>query len=161
MASKDINKSIEKIIKEYKNEILTYESIIKIFSRAPTLTMVKKILAQAQLFNVILLSSKELAKRLNKKEAKRKQEAREKLKNIANSSEFDLLRNKEQLEWSRSDSPVRMYLREMGKVNLLTKEEEIEISKLMEQGEDAILDAICSVPYLVDFILEYKDPLIN
>ena len=161
MAVKDINKSIEKIIKEHKDDILTYESIIKIFPKAPTATIIKKILAQAQLFNVTLLSSKELAKRLNEKEAKRKKDAREKLKHASESEQFNLLKDKEQLEWSRSDSPVRMYLREMGKVNLLTKEEEIEISKLMEQGEDAILDAICSVPYLVDFILEYKEPLVN
>jgi RNA polymerase primary sigma factor len=161
MAAKDINKAIEKIIKEHKDDILTYESLIKIFPKAPTATVIKKITAQAQLFNVTLISSKELAKRLNAKEAKRKAEAREKLKNAAEGEQFDLLKDKEQLEWSRSDSPVRMYLREMGKVNLLTKEEEVEISKHMERGEDAILDAICSVPYLVDFILEYKEPLVN
>lgn len=161
MAVKDINKSIEKIIKENKDDILTYESLIKIFPKAPTSILVKKILAQAQLFNTTLISSKELAKRLNKKEAKRKVDAREKLKNATDGEQFDLLKDKEQLEWSRSDSPVRMYLREMGKVNLLTKEEEVDISKNMEQGEDAILDAICSVPYLIDFILEYKEPLVN
>ncbi|MFZ9659706.1 MAG: RNA polymerase sigma factor RpoD [Arcobacteraceae bacterium] len=161
MAVKDINKSIEKIIKENKDDILTYESLIKIFPKAPTVILVKKILAQAQLFNTTLISSKELAKRLNKKEAKRKIDAREKLKNASDGEHFDLQKDKEQLEWSRSDSPVRMYLREMGKVNLLTKEEEVDISKSMEQGEDAILDAICSVPYLIDFILEYKEPLVN
>ncbi len=161
MAVKDINKSIEKIIKENKDDILTYESLIKIFPKAPTSLLVKKILAQAQLFNTTLISSKELAKRLNKKEAKRKVDAREKLKNATDGEHFDLLKDREQLEWSRSDSPVRMYLREMGKVNLLTKEEEVDISKNMEQGEDAILDAICSVPYLIDFILEYKEPLVN
>jgi RNA polymerase primary sigma factor len=52
-----------------------------------------------------------------------------------------------------------MYLREMGQIPLLTKEEEIEISKKIEMGEDIILDAICYVPYLIDFILEYKEPL--
>ena len=161
MAVKDINKSIEKIIKENKDDILTYESLIKIFPKAPNSALVKKILAQAQLFNTTLISSKELAKRLNKKEAKRKVDAREKLKNATDGEHFDLQKDKEQLEWSRSDSPVRMYLREMGKVNLLTKEEEVDISKNMEQGEDAILDAICSVPYLIDFILEYKEPLVN
>jgi RNA polymerase primary sigma factor len=161
MAVKDINKAIEKIIKENKDDILTYESLIKIFPKAPTSVLVKKILAQAQLFNTTLISSKELAKRLNKKEAKRRIDAREKLKNATDGEQFDLLKDKEQLEWSRSDSPVRMYLREMGKVNLLTKEEEVDISKNMEQGEDAILDAICSVPYLIDFILEYKEPLVN
>jgi RNA polymerase primary sigma factor len=54
-----------------------------------------------------------------------------------------------------------MYLREMGQIPLLTKEEEIELSKKIELGENIILDAICSVPYLIDFILDYKQPLIN
>ncbi len=161
MATKDINKLIENEIKEHKDDVLTYEKLIKIFPKAPTATLVKKILAQTSLYNVKLLSSRELAKLLNEKERKKKQAAREKLKNGQADEEFDLLKSKEQLEWSRSDSPVRMYLREMGKVNLLTKEEEVEISQLMEQGEDAILDAICSVPYLIDFILEYKEPLVN
>ncbi|MGB2553790.1 sigma-70 factor domain-containing protein, partial [Campylobacter sp. MOP51] len=59
------------------------------------------------------------------------------------------------------DSPVRMYLREMGQISLLTKDEEVEISKKIELGEDIIIDAFCSVPYLIDFILDYKEPLIN
>ncbi len=54
-----------------------------------------------------------------------------------------------------------MYLREMGQIPLLTKEEEIEISKKIEGGESIIIDAICSVPYLIEFILDYKEPLIN
>ena len=87
-------------------------------------------------------------------------EQREKLIE-AEDDEFDLLKNKELLEWSRSDSPVRMYLREMGQIPLLTKDEEIEISKRIEMGEDIILDAICYVPYLIDIILEYKEPLVN
>ena len=158
---KDINKAIEKIFKEHKDDTLTYEKLIKIFPKAPTSNLVKKILAQSQLFNVTLISSREQAKRLNKLEYKKKEDARIKRQEHPDNEEFDLLKNKELLEWSRSDSPVRMYLREMGKVPLLTKEEEIEISQSMEKGEDTILDAICSVPYLVDFILEYQEPLVN
>ncbi len=161
MATKDINKAIEKIFKDNKDEVLTHEKLIKIFPKAPTSALVKKILAQKQLFNVTLISSREQAKRLNEIEFKRREDARIKRQENPDSEEFDLLKNKELLEWSRSDSPVRMYLREMGKVPLLTKEEEIEISQSMEKGEDTILDAICSVPYLIDFILEYKEPLVN
>ncbi|MBY0541593.1 MAG: RNA polymerase sigma factor RpoD, partial [Campylobacterales bacterium] len=107
-----------------------------------------------------VISSQEQAKRMNAEEAKKRKELREKL--IENEDDvYDLLKNKELLEWSRSDSPVRMYLREMGQIPLLTKEEEIEISKRIEMGEDIILDAICYVPYLIDFILEYKEPLVN
>jgi len=158
---KDINKVIEKTFKDHKNSTLTYEMLIKDFPKAPTAAVVKKILAQGQLFNVTLISSKEQAKRLNVIAYQRKEDARIKRQEAEDGEVFDLLKNKELLEWSRSDSPVRMYLREMGKVPLLTKEEEIEISQSMEKGEDTILDAICSVPYLIDFILEYKEPLVN
>ena len=160
MNAKDLNKAIEQTVKEHKDSILTYEQIIKIFPKAPTVTNVKKLIALIQLYNVTLISSQEQAKRMNAQEAKKRRELREKL--IENEDDvFDLLKNKELLEWSRSDSPVRMYLREMGQIPLLTKEEEIEISKKIETGEDVILDAICYVPYLIDFILEYKEPLVN
>ncbi|WP_198306240.1 RNA polymerase sigma factor RpoD [Arcobacter vandammei] len=160
MSTKDINKVIEQLIKEYKDSVLTYEKIIKIFPKAPTGATIKKILALVQLYNVTVISSQEQAKLLNDEEAKKRREQREKLIE-AEDDEFDLLKNKELMEWSRSDSPVRMYLREMGQIPLLTKDEEVEISKRIETGEDIILDAICYVPYLIDFILEYKEPLVN
>jgi len=159
--TKDINKLIEKTFKENKDGVLTHEKLILLFPKAPTSAIVKKIIAQKQLFNVNLVSSREHAKKLNELEYKRKEDARIKRQENPENEEFDLLKNKELLEWSRSDSPVRMYLREMGKVPLLTKEEEVEISQNMERGENTILDAICSVPYLIDFILEYKEPLVN
>ena len=158
---KDINKAIEKIFKDNKDNILTHEELIVLFPKAPTAAITKKIMAQKQLMNVDLMSSREQAKRINQLEYQKKEEARIRRQEANEGEEFDLLKNKELLEWSRSDSPVRMYLREMGKVPLLTKEEEIEISQSMEKGENTILDAICSVPYLIDFILEYKEPLVN
>lgn len=158
---KDINKAIEKIFKDNKDNILTHEELIVLFPKTPTAAITKKILAQKQLFNVDLMSSREHAKRINELEYQKKEDARIRRQEASEGEEFDLLKNKELLEWSRSDSPVRMYLREMGKVPLLTKEEEIEISQSMEKGENTILDAICSVPYLIDFILEYKEPLVN
>ncbi|NVJ54258.1 MAG: RNA polymerase sigma factor RpoD [Campylobacteraceae bacterium] len=160
MSAKDLNKEIEQTVKEYKDSVLTYEKLIKIFPKAPSVANVKKLLAFIQLYNVTLISSQEQAKRMNAEEAKKKEDLRNKMKEN-DEDVFDLLKNKELLEWSRSDSPVRMYLREMGQIPLLTKEEEIEISKKIEMGEDIILDAICYVPYLIDFILEYKEPLVN
>ncbi len=160
MSAKDLNKVIETTVKEYKDSILTFEKLIKIFSKAPSSANIKKLLAFIQLYNVTLISSQEQAKRMNAEEAKRKEDLIKKMKEN-DDDVFDLLKNKELLEWSRSDSPVRMYLREMGQIPLLTKEEEIEISKKIEMGEDVILDAICYVPYLIDFILEYKEPLVN
>ena len=122
MSVKDINKVIEVLVKDYKDSVLTYEKIIKIFPKAPSGPNIKKLLALIQLCNVTVISSQEQAKRMNAEEAKKRRELREKL--IENEDDvYDLLKNKELLEWSRSDSPVRMYLRGMGQIPLLTKEE--------------------------------------
>jgi len=110
---------------------------------------------------VCLYTSSEHAKKLNDKEAEARRSAQRKMLENNESDKFDILKEHELLEWSRSDSPVRMYLREMGQIPLLTKEEEIEISKKIEGGESIIIDAICSVPYLIEFILDYREPLIN
>ena len=161
MAAKDINKRLEEFFKEHKDGYVTYEQIVELFERQPTLAQAKKILALKQKYNVDIITSGEAAKRLNIEEKAKKEEERRKLTEEELAEEFDLTKDKELLEWSRSDSPVRMYLREMGQIPLLTKEEEIELSKKIELGEDIILDAICSVPYLIDYILDYKEPLIN
>ena len=108
-----------------------------------------------------LLSSSEAAKKLNIEDQIKSQEERKKIIDDELEDEFDFAKERELLEWSRSDSPVRMYLREMGQIPLLTKEEEVDLSKKIELGESTILDAICSVPYLIDFIYDYKDALIN
>ena len=161
MATKDINKRIDEIFNTCKKgDILTFEDIAKEFERQPTLVQSRRILKLSKKTKIRVVSSSEYAKYLFEKEKKRIALAR---KNAANNSdeEFDFLKEKELLEWSRSDSPVRMYLREMGKIPLLTKEEEVFLSREIEAGEDIILDAICSVPYLIDYIINYKEPLLN
>ena len=159
--AKDINKKLEEFFAEHKNGYVTYEQLAELFERQPTLAQAKKILGFQKKYNVDIITSGEAAKKLNIEEKARKEEERKRLSEEELAEEFDLTKDKELLEWSRSDSPVRMYLREMGQIPLLTKEEEIELSKKIEMGENIILDAICSVPYLIDFILDYKEPLIN
>ena len=162
MSVKDLNKHLETLFSEHKSKnCLTYETIVDPFDKQPTLAQAKNILKLAQKYKICLFTSSEHAKMLNQQEAAAKRAAQLKYIEEASGDEFDILKQHELLEWSRSDSPVRMYLREMGQIPLLTKEEEVEISKRMEMGEGIIIDAICSVPYLIDFILDYKDPLIN
>src|SRR5690606_949464 len=54
--------------------------------------------------------------------------------------------------YGRSNDPVRMYLRKMGSVALLTREREVEIAKRIEDGEIAVLDAILDSPIAVQEI---------
>ena len=162
MAVKDINKKIDEIFKNCKKgDLITYENLAKEYDKQPTAVQSRRIYKLSKDTKINLVTSSEYAKFLSADEKKKRAIAREKSA-IENDEEgFDFLKEKELLEWSRSDSPVRMYLREMGKIPLLTKEEEIYLSREIESGEDVILDAICSVPYLIDYILNYKEPLLN
>ncbi len=162
MTAKELNKAIDTFFSEHKSkDCATYESLIELFEKQPTVSQSKNIFKLATKNKVCLYTSSEHAKKLNDKEAQARRNAQRKMLESNDSDKFDILKEHELLEWSRSDSPVRMYLREMGQIPLLTKEEEIEISKKIENGESIIIDAICSVPYLIDFILDYKEPLIN
>jgi RNA polymerase primary sigma factor len=162
MASKDSMKKIEALFQsKKKGDVVTLENIAKEFNKQPTAAQAKKIHKLATDAKVEVVSASEYAKYLTAKEAKKRDDARKKLTEGDTEGEFDLHKEKELLEWSRSDSPVRMYLREMGKIPLLTKEEEVDLSMRIEEGEDIIIDAICSVPYLIGYILNYKEPLLN
>jgi RNA polymerase primary sigma factor len=162
LSAKELNKNLEDIFANHTDDTcITYEDIVELFEKAPTSAQVKNIIKHAQKYKKCLFTSSEHAKVLNEQESDARRAAQMKMIEDANNEDFDIMKERELLEWSRSDSPVRMYLREMGQIPLLTKEEEVSISKRIENGENIILDAICSVPYLIDFILDYKDPLIN
>jgi RNA polymerase primary sigma factor len=162
MTAKELNKAIETFFSTSKpKECLTYEALMKLFQKQPTASQIKNIFKLVTKHKSCMYTSYENAKRLNDKEADARKNAQRKMLESNETDSFDILKEHELLEWSRSDSPVRMYLREMGQIPLLTKEEEIEISKKIENGESIIIDAICSVPYLIEFILDYREPLIN
>ena len=59
----------------------------------------------------------------------------------------------------RSDDPVRMYLREMGNVELLSREGEIEIAKRIEAGRETVISALCECPLVMKEILSWRDEL--
>ena len=62
-------------------------------------------------------------------------------------------------ELGRTTDPVRMYMREMGTVELLTREGEISIAKRIEEGLDAVRTQISLYPPTYDFILRAYEPV--
>ncbi|MBN2193132.1 MAG: RNA polymerase sigma factor RpoD [Polyangiaceae bacterium] len=62
-------------------------------------------------------------------------------------------------EFFKSNDPVRMYLRKMGSVALLTREGEVEIAKRIEAGENAVLEAILNSPVAVREIIDLGERL--
>ena len=59
----------------------------------------------------------------------------------------------------RTDDPVRMYLREMGSVGLLSREGEIAIAKRIEAGREKMIGAICESPMTIRAIIGWRDAL--
>ena len=69
----------------------------------------------------------------------------------------DLIKKKETVD--RTDDPVRMYLREMGAVELLSREGEIAIAKRIEAGRDTMILGLCESPITFHAIIQWSEAL--
>src|SRR3954462_12374591 len=74
-----------------------------------------------------------------------------------NGETFVLEKKKETVD--RTDDPVRMYLREMGAVELLSREGEIAIAKRIEAGRDTMIWGLCESPITFNAIIEWSNAL--
>ncbi|MBA4761380.1 RNA polymerase sigma factor RpoD [Sphingomonas sp.] len=70
---------------------------------------------------------------------------------------FEATKKKETMD--RTDDPVRMYLREMGAVELLSREGEIAIAKRIEAGRDTMILGLCESPITFNAIIGWSDAL--
>ena len=84
---------------------------------------------------------------------------------VEKKSQFQSNRKKEQANTTedkssdKSDDPIRMYLREMGGVELLSREGEIAIAKRIEAGKDVMINALTQSPLVAKKIYEWKEKL--
>jgi RNA polymerase primary sigma factor len=86
---------------------------------------------------------------------------------VEKKSDFKVLRKKENSSKEegktieKSDDPIRMYLREMGGVELLSREGEIAIAKRIEAGKDVMLIALSQSPITAQQFFEWNEKLLN
>jgi len=89
----------------------------------------------------------------------------EKIVLVEKKSDFKVLRKKENSSKDegksieKSDDPIRMYLREMGGVELLSREGEIAIAKRIEAGKDVMLNALSQSPITAQQLFEWDEKL--
>jgi RNA polymerase primary sigma factor len=69
--------------------------------------------------------------------------------------------NVDEAELGRTDDPVRMYLREMGSVELLSREGEIAIAKRIEAGREMMIGGIIESPLTIHALVDWHDKLVN
>src|SRR5712692_6586137 len=78
----------------------------------------------------------------------------------AEDGESEVRGNVDDDDIGRTDDPVRMYLREMGSVELLSREGEIAIAKRIEAGRDMMIGGICESPLTIRAIVGWRDALV-
>src|SRR5271156_811405 len=77
----------------------------------------------------------------------------------AEDGESEVRGNVDDDDIGRTDDPVRMYLREMGSVELLSREGEIAIAKRIEAGREMMIGGLCESPLTVRALMLWRDAL--
>ena len=77
------------------------------------------------------------------------------------SDDYDESGNFDEKDMGRYDDPVRMYLKEMGSVELLSREGEIAIAKRIEAGKTVMIDGLCESPMTIKAIATWRDDLVS
>ena len=140
----DITEKVRELINLSREQgFLTYRDVDKSLPKiADQPEELQNVISIFNNLEIKLLDSKDVDKFKKKKEETEEETAK--------SNQSDML-----------DDPVRMYLKQMGKVPLLSREEEVDISKRIETAETAALKIIYSVSLTNDFQLEICNKLLE
>ncbi len=140
MKEKIITKSFERLLDKGKNRgFITYEELGKsLGKRGGSIENIEKA------FILIVDNSITLVEKKSQYQSNRKKESGS---------------TSEEKSSDKSDDPIRMYLREMGGVELLSREGEIAIAKRIEAGKDVMINALTQSPLVAKKIYEWKDQI--
>ena len=142
MAEKIITKSFERLLEKGKHRgFITHEELGKsLGKRNGTIENIDKAL-------IVLVDEKvTLVEKKSQYQSNKKKDA---------------VNNTEDKSSDKSDDPIRMYLREMGGVELLSREGEIAIAKRIEAGKDVMINALTQSPLVGKKIFEWKEQIEN
>ena len=135
------NRSVKKMIKSAKSVgYVTYEELNKVISSEE--------LSSEQIEDVMSMLS-EMGINVIENEEEEQEQA----------SEVVVTKKAAKVGSDRTDDPVRMYLREMGSVDLLSREGEIAIAKRIEAGKEAMIEGLCESPLTFQAIIIWRDEL--
>ena len=153
--------AVKKMIKQAKKRgYVTYEQLNSVMpSEEVTSEQIEDVLAMMSEMGINVVETEEA-------EAEGEEEAREEPEEEeAESGELVEVAQKAPAKseakepTERTDDPVRMYLREMGSVELLSREGEIAIAKRIEAGREAMIAGLCESPLTFQAVIIWRDEL--
>ncbi len=152
--------TVKKFIKAAKARgFVTYDELNKVLpSDQNSSEQIEDIMSQLSEMGINVVDSED-----DVEESEREQEASEEEgeegENRPATSKSTALATTKSDRYDRTDDPVRMYLREMGSVELLSREGEIAIAKRIEAGRDTMIRGLCESPLTFEAIMVWRQEL--
>ena len=142
-----------------KRGYVTYDELNSVLpSEEVTSEQIEDMMAMLNEMGINVVESEESEAKERKRTPRRKRTSRK----AASSSKSPAVRPSRRPHaepTDRTDDPVRMYLREMGSVELLSREGEIAIAKRIEAGREAMIAGLCESPLTFQAIIIWRDEL--
>jgi RNA polymerase primary sigma factor len=150
--------AVRKMIKNAKKRgYVTYEQLNGVLpSEEVTSEQIEDILAMLNDMGINVVESEEASEDEEKEDDEDDDDAGGDLVEVSQKS---VAETKKSEPGERTDDPVRMYLREMGSVELLSREGEIAIAKRIEAGREAMIAGLCESPLTFQAIIIWRDEL--
>ena len=153
--------AVKKMIKLAKKRgYVTYEQINAVLpSEEVTSEQIEDILAMLNEMGINTVEQEETENEEEEKPAEEAEEEEASDGEVVEVAHKAVAETKKSEPGERTDDPVRMYLREMGSVELLSREGEIAIAKRIEAGREAMIAGLCESPLTFQAIIIWRDEL--
>ena len=153
--------AVKKMIKLAKKRgYVTYEQINAVLpSEEVTSEQIEDILAMLNDMGINTVEQEEHDSDEEEKPAEEAEEEESSDGELVETTAKPVAETKKSEPGERTDDPVRMYLREMGSVELLSREGEIAIAKRIEAGREAMIAGLCESPLTFQAIIIWRDEL--
>jgi RNA polymerase primary sigma factor len=155
--------AVEKLIRTAKKRGYVTHEQINLLSKEVNLEQIEDILVMFSSMGINVIETEEMSEEGGREEDGEREEDDDEPE--AESSELVEVQQKIPTKFEakepieRTDDPVRMYLREMGTVDLLSREGEIAIAKRIEAGRQAMIAGLCESPLTFQAIIIWRDEL--
>ena len=153
--------AVRKMIKAAKKRgYVTHEQINAVLpSEEVTSDQIEDVFAMLNEMGINVIETEEAETEEATEEAREEPEEEESEGELVEVARTTPAETKKSEPGERTDDPVRMYLREMGSVELLSREGEIAIAKRIEAGREAMIAGLCESPLTFQAIIIWRDEL--
>src|SRR6202451_4312615 len=153
------NAAVKALIRTAKKRGYVTHDQINSLTKEVNSEQIKDVLAMFSEMGINVVESEEAETEEATEEAREEPEEEESDGELVEVARTTPAETKKSVPGERTDDPVRLYLREMGSVELLSREGEIAIAKRIEAGREAMIAGLCESPLTFQAIIIWRDEI--